>query len=93
MLPECFMFREKSLIDELTEYVKKNLRKGYTIESLRWALINQGYNKLQVEKALKKAEMELASEAPVLKTKPKIEIQVIPPEDKPKSFWKKLFDR
>ncbi|RMD66494.1 hypothetical protein D6817_03990 [Candidatus Pacearchaeota archaeon] len=71
------MFKEKSLIDELTDYVRKNLKKGYTKESLRWALLDQGYSRLQVNKAIKRAEMLLAAEAPVLKTKPKIEHRII----------------
>lgn len=88
------MYKEKSLGDELAEYVKKNLRKGYTVESLRWALISQGYSKFEVEKSLKKAEMDLGSEAPVLKVKPKIEVEVTPvveEEPKKKGFWKSLF--
>lgn len=86
------MFREKSLIDDLTEYIKKNLKKGYTRESLRWALSNQGYSKMEVDKALKKAEQELAAEAPILKTKPEIRYEVVEPkQEQKKGFWKKIF--
>lgn len=85
------MFKRKNLVDELSEYIKKNLKKGYTKESLRWALINQGYSKLEVEKAVKKAEMELAEEAPILKTKPEIKYEIVEPQTEKKSFWKKLF--
>jgi len=87
------MFKEKGLIDELTEYIKKNLKKGYTQESLRWALIDQGYSKIEVEKALKKVNRELAMSAPILKTKPKIKYELVEPkEHKIKPFWRRLFD-
>ena len=64
-------------MDELTDYLKKNLRKGYTKESLRWALIKQGYSKLEVDHALAKADELLADEAPVLKSKPTIKHEII----------------
>jgi len=46
----------KPFMDELVDYIKKNLKKGYTKEALKWALINQGYSKLEVERALKKRQ-------------------------------------
>ena len=85
---------ERPLIDELVIYIKKNLKKSYTEESLRWALINQGYSKMEVERAMKKANQELANEAPVLKTKPEIEHQIVEPTgfekygEKPKKKWR-----
>jgi hypothetical protein len=80
----------KGLITELKEYVIKNSRKGYTIESLRWALINQGYSKLEIEKAIKKANEELANRAPILKTKPVIKHEVVEPD--PKNKRRSLYD-
>ena len=59
-------------MDEITDYIKVNLKKGYTKESLRWALINQGYSKIEVERAIKRVDRELADKAPILKTKPEI---------------------
>ena len=91
------MFLKKSnQIAEITSYIKKNLRKGYTKESLRWALIDQGYSKFEVERSLKRVDEELAAEAPILKTKPEIRHEIIEPKnlsDKliKKSFWKKIF--
>lgn len=88
------MYKPKILVNELTSYIKKNLKKGYTKDSLRWALVNQGYSRMEVEKALQKADEELASEAPVLKTKPSIEHKIIPIEqEKKKGFWSKLFGK
>lgn len=83
----------KNYISELTNYIKRNLRKGYTKESLRWALINQGHSKIEVEKALQLVEKEMAAEAPILKTKPEIKVEILEPSDaiiEKKSWWKKL---
>jgi len=86
------MIREKNLLDDLVDYIKKNLKKGYTLESLRWALINQGYSKLEVEKAIKRMEKELAEEAPILKTKPEIKHEITELKQKKKPLWRALFD-
>ena len=49
-------------MQELSDYIRKNLKKGYTKESLRWALVSQGHSKLEVEKAIKKVDEDLASQ-------------------------------
>lgn len=80
---------------KLTDYFKKNLKKGYTIESLRWALVKQGYSRVFVEEAIKSATKELADEAPVLKNKPEIKYEVVPEETQSvevqKSWWRRFF--
>lgn len=85
--------KDKNYIDELAEYLRKNSKKGYTMESLKWALVRQGHARLEVEKAIKKVEMTLAKEAPVLETRPKITYEQVTPEPvvEKKSFWKRLF--
>ena len=87
------MKKDKNYTQELVEYVKRNLKKGYTKESLKWALINQGHSKIEIERAIKSVDKDLASEAPVLKTKPTITYEVISAsdEEEKKSFWKRLF--
>jgi len=91
-------YREKKgdYIGQLAEYVKKNLTKGYTKDSLRFALIKQGHSRMEVEKALKRAETDLAGQAPLLKTTPSITYEAQPitettslPEERP--FWKRWF--
>ena len=79
------------MTSDLMDYVKKNLKKGYTKESLKWALINQGYSRIEVIKSIRQAEEQLAVEAPVLKTKPEIERKIEPILEEKKSFWKRLF--
>ncbi|MBS3088149.1 hypothetical protein J4402_00040 [Candidatus Pacearchaeota archaeon] len=85
------MFREKSVIDEIVEYVEKNTKKGYNQNSLRWALSTQGYSKIEIEKAFKKINSQ-QSEIPVVKPLPQITYQpLIPYEEPRKSFWQKIF--
>lgn len=79
----------------LVDYFKKNLKKGYTMESLRWALLSQGYTKTAVESTIEQTNKELAKSAPELKEKPVIKYEIIDEEDNPvrikKPFWKKIF--
>jgi hypothetical protein len=81
----------------LVEYIKKNLKKGYTIESLKWALVKQGYAKVIVENAIVDANKELAKSVPVFKEKPQIKYEILDAENKPvaikKSFLKRIFKR
>ena len=89
------MMGKESYVAEISDYIKKNLKKGYTLDSLKWALINKGHSKIEVEKALKKVQDEMAREAPVLK-RPEPSMEVInqtdetkeEPEQKP--FWKRM---
>jgi len=83
---------DKSYKKQVIDYLKRNLKKGYTKESLKWALVNQGHSKLEVQDAFQKLEQELAKEAPVLKTKPQIKYEIITSspnilKQKKKFFW------
>jgi hypothetical protein len=80
---------------KLVEYLKKNLKKGYPVETLRIALINQGYSRQIIDEALKEAMKRMAAEAPVIAEKPQIEHEVIAEEEPvvaKKSMWKKLVE-
>jgi len=86
--------RSNEHIRIIVDYLKKNLSKGYTLDSLKWALVNQGYSRTEIYKAIEVANQELAREAPILKEKPSIKYEVVDNEEKPmekKSFWKRLF--
>lgn len=80
---------------KIINYLKKNLSKGYTQDSLKWALISQGYSRPVVEKAIEQTHKELAEKAPILKEKPKIKYEIIDENNNPiiikKPFWKKWF--
>ena len=86
------MFKEKNVIDEIIEYINKNTKKGYTQDSLRWALSNQGYSRIEIERAFKRIKSQLSSENSVVKATPEIEYKPFPSFEEPKkSFWQKLF--
>ena len=78
---------------KLIEYFQKNLKKGYTIESLKWSLIKQGYSRTAVEIAIEKTHKEMAKKAPILKEKPQINYQIIDEYNKPIEIKKSLFKR
>lgn len=88
---------EDTYKSKLVEYLKKNLKKSYPVDTLRIALINQGYSRSLIDEALKEAMNELAREAPEIKEKPQIEHEVIVeepevvPEEKP-SFFRKIIN-
>jgi len=88
------MKKGENYTTQLKEYIKKNLKKGYTKESLRWALVNQGHSRIEVDKAIKKVEEDLAREAPILETKPDIKYEVIAEKNEEtevkKPFWKRI---
>ena len=86
------MFRKKALVKDLTDYIIRNLKKRYTKEALKWALINQGYSRIEIEKALILADKEMAEMAPILKTKPEIKYEIVEAVEKKKwKFFGKFF--
>jgi len=80
---------------KLVDYFKRNLAKGYTSDSLKFALVRQGYARVIVDDALIQANKELAETAPILHDKPVIKYEVIDEHNKPivfkKPFWKRIF--
>jgi len=85
---------EGSYKRKIIDYIKKNSKKGYPLQTLKFALINQGYLRPMVEESLEQAVREMAREAPVLKESPKIEHEVVideTPVPVKKSWWKRLF--
>ena len=79
---------------KIIDYLKKNMRKGYPVITLKFALINQGYLRTMVDEAIEQAIKEMAKEAPVLKDKPQIATEVILEEQPPvkkKSWLRRLF--
>jgi len=81
---------------QMVDYLKNNVSKGYTMDSLKWALIKQGYSRSLVEKAIDAANKEIAETAPKLKEKPTIRYEIIDEHDNPikvkKSWWERLFE-
>lgn len=84
---------KENYIAGLADYIKKNLNKGYTLESLKWALVNQGNSKLEIEKAIRKAESEMPRHSSAIQEseKPKITHEIIPVEQEDsRPWWKKM---
>jgi len=81
---------------QVVDYLKKNISKGYTMESLKWALMKQGYSRSLVLRAIDITNKELAEVAPKLKEKPTIRYEIVDEYDKPiklkKSFWRKIVE-
>lgn len=73
----------KTHIQKLADYIKKNLRKGYTLDSLRFSLINQGYSKISVENAIELMNRQLAMEIPFVKERPEIVYKIIEEDPEP----------
>ena len=80
--------------EQLIDYFKKNLKKGYTPESLKFSLIKQGYSRTAVDQAFIEANKALAEKAPAFKEKPVITYEVLDEQNKPvkikSSFWKRV---
>ena len=62
---------------DIADYIKKNLKKGYTLDSLRFSLISQGYSKISVENAIGLANKQMAKEIPQIKERPEIIYKVV----------------
>jgi len=82
------MLREDDYIQQLADYIKKNLSKGYTLESLKIALEHQDYSRTSIERAIELANEQLADSLPQMKEKPKIKYQVLDENEKPASIEK-----
>jgi hypothetical protein len=81
--------------DKLVEYFRKNLKKGYPLDSLKLALINQGYSRILVNSAIQEVNKELAKEVPKFKEEPKITYEIINENNQPiklkESWLRRLF--
>ncbi|MEM7825913.1 MAG: hypothetical protein QW412_03595 [Candidatus Aenigmatarchaeota archaeon] len=92
------MMRKEDYLPQLIEYLRKNIKKGYKIDQLKWILINQGNSRVLVEKAIEIVEKEFPKFAvkkePEVTPQQKIEqpkIEII--KEKKKGFYSKLFGK
>ena len=81
--------------EQLVDYFKRNLAKGYTVDSLKFALANQGYSRVSVEQALDQTNKDLAEKAPRVMEKPVIKYSVYDENNKPVhiepfTFWERV---
>jgi hypothetical protein len=86
------MTKEDEAVKSIVDYLEKNLSKGYKLEELKWALVNQKKSKIEIDKAIKIIEARRPKpkeEAPkIVEAAPE---QPVVPEKK--GFWKKLFNK
>ena len=82
--------RDTDYIQQLANYLKRNLSKGYTLEALKWALVDQGYSRTEVDRAIALANEQMASQAPKMIEKPVIRIETEPPTEEKKGFWQRV---
>ena len=84
---------------QLADYIKKNISKGYTADSLKFSLMNQGYSRTSVEKSIELANKQLAEAAPKMVEKPTIKYETvdsdemaakIAAQDSGKGFFKRI---
>lgn len=61
--------------EKLKDHVKKNLKKGYASDTLKYALIKQGYSRVLVERAILESQKELERENSLGKEKPTIKYE------------------
>jgi hypothetical protein len=95
------MYPPKDITHQLAEHIVKNISKGYTQDALIVSLMNQGYSRISIEKAMDIANKQLAEKAPIMKETPQITYKVVDEENRPikmidlppekKSFWKRIF--
>ena len=81
--------RDGDYMKRLIAYIEKNLSKGYKIDQLKILLIQQGYSRAAVERAIKLVQERMPKPHLVIKEKPKIEMTQ-EPEKKP-GFFARLF--
>ena len=90
----------KNITQQLADYIKKNLAKGYTLDSLRFSLESQGYSKISIENSINLVNKKIAEDIPLIKEKPKITYRVLSEDNKPiyetiisekKGFLRKMF--
>ena len=79
--------------EQLIDYFKKNLRKGYPSDSLKFSLVNQGYSRTAVDQAFMEANKILAEKAPEFKEKPMIVYEVLDENNKSVKLKNSLWAR
>ncbi len=84
--------RDIDTIKGIIDYIQKNLKKGYKIDQLKWALVNQGHSRTEIDRAVKYVldmqEAQKSKKAEEEKPEPP-KVEPIQEEEK-KSSWKRF---
>jgi hypothetical protein len=84
------VLRDGDYMKHLVGYVNNNLSKGYNIDQIRILLLNQGYSRPAIDRAVRMAEANRPLPMPAVKEEPKIQPIVEEPPKK-KGFFAWLF--
>lgn len=84
--------RDIDNIKALIEYIQRNLKKGYKLDQLRWALVDQGHSRTEIDRAVKYVtELEEAQKAKRTEEEAKPEVLQEPPVvEEEKGAWQKF---
>ena len=85
------ILRDKDYMNYIVRYIDRNLSKGYNKDQLKIMLVNQGYSRAAVEKAVKMVQERMPKPQPVAKEKPKIEYTEV--QEKKPGFFARLFGK
>lgn len=90
MIPRA---KDGDTISPIVAYIEKNMKKGYSMDSLRWALVNQKYSKIEIDKAIKiiEARTPKKEEPKVIPMQEVKQEPIVIPEKK--GFFSRLFGR
>ena len=90
--------RDVDQVKTLIDYMQRNLKKGYTLESLKLALISQGNSRIAVEKAaeyIKEVQDIQKKKSDEVKAASRQEFEA-PAQEEPvvekKGFWQRIKD-
>jgi len=85
--------REIDSLKGLIDYLQRNLKKGYKLDELKWALISQGHSKVSVDKAVKYvSEIQEAQKLKKVETATPEVLQMPAPVEEEEGFWQKVKD-
>jgi hypothetical protein len=84
--------RDGDYMKGLIRYTQRNLSRKYTLDQIRLTLIQQGYSRAAVDKAIKLALESMPKPKIEVKAEPKIEIvEHEPVPARKRTFFQKLF--
>ena len=82
--------REIDSIKGLIDYLRRNLKKGYKLDELKWALISQGHSRVSVDKAVRYiTDLQEAQRASKVETA-QPEVLQMPVQVEEDGFWQKV---
>jgi len=95
------MSNPQNITQQLADYIEKNLAKGYTLDSLKYSLISQGYSKISIENSIELVNKKNTKNIPRIQERPRITYRILSQDNKPiyetisipkrKGFFQRLF--